>query len=57
MQSMAVMAAFAILFIGSAVVCNKQAKARKLNANLWTAMGLLFGPFAIVAILLYRGES
>lgn len=57
MQTEILAAPFIILFIGSAIVCNQLAKARKLKASFWTAMGLLFGPLAIVFVLLSRGDS
>ena len=57
MQSEVLAAPFIILFIGSAVVCNQLAKARNLKASFWTAMGLLFGPLAIVFVLFTRGDD
>jgi len=57
MQSEILVAPFIILFIGSAIVCNQLAKARKLKTSFWTAMGLLFGPLVIVFVLLARSEG
>lgn len=40
-----------LAWIASAIFCYSQAKKKNLNAGLWAVLGLFFGVFAIIGVL------
>lgn len=40
-----------LAWVGSAAFCYSQAKKKNLNTGLWSVLGLLFGVFAIIGVL------
>lgn len=50
-------AAIVILTLISAGLCHKLAKDRRRSSAIWIALAALFGPLAVVALLLLPKET
>jgi hypothetical protein len=48
---------FVIVWIGSAVACNRIARSKGFNSGAWTVWGLVFGVFAVIAALVLPSKS
>jgi glycerol uptake facilitator-like aquaporin len=40
-----------LVWVGCSALCYSQAKKKNLNAGLWAVLGLLFGFFAVIGVL------
>ena len=43
-----------LVWVLCAVLCFTQAKQKNLNVGLWTFLGLFFGVFAVIGVLLQK---
>ena len=48
---------FLFIWIGCAVACNRIAKSKGFNSGTWTVLGLVFGLFAIIAVLVLPAKN
>jgi hypothetical protein len=48
-----------LVWVACAALCYSQAKKKNLNVGLWTFLGLFFGLFAVIAVLVVspKGSS
>jgi glycerol uptake facilitator-like aquaporin len=46
-----------LVWVGCAAICYSQAKKKNLNVGLWTVLGLLFGFFAVIGVLVSQPKA
>jgi glycerol uptake facilitator-like aquaporin len=46
-----------LIWAGCAAICYSQAKKKNLNVGLWTFLGLFFGVFAVIGVLVASPKS
>ncbi len=48
---------FLLVWVACAAICYSQAKKKNLNVGLWTFLGLFFGLFAVIGVLVVSSKS
>ena len=46
-----------LVWVACAAICNSQAKKKNLNVGLWTFIGLLFGVFGVIGVLVVSPKA